>query len=360
MRMNSKAASTIFTLILSAAALSSCSTTSAEPVVLESNVPANKFDFSQWNITIPLDQNGDKKADIIKVADMKTYVHPDFFYLNSDGHLVFATPNKATTTPNSTNTRSELRQMLRGTNTSISTKAPGNNFALASHPIANRFDTIGGKLEATLHVDHVARRAQIKTKKPTYSVVVGQIHAVKLDKHPEEYGWGNEPLKISFKKFPDHEYGSVYWAYERNLGKDDPNRTDIAYPVWGNTWDSTEDPGSAGIKLGEAFSYTVNVYEDVMYLTFQTDRHGTVEYEINLANSVDANGKVDRLDNPYGYTGDMMYFKAGAYNQCSSRLQEGFWYPGCLGTGDWETDKANGDYAQVSFHSLTLSPGTPQ
>lgn len=319
--------------------------------------PASVFDLSQWNITVPLDTDGNERADIISVADIQTYQHPNFFYLNDADQLVFATPNKATTTPNSTNTRSELRQMLRGTNTSINTKAPGNNFALASHPRADTFASVGGRLEATLHVDHVAQRAQVTTKKPTYSVVIGQIHAVKLDDHPVEYGWGNEPLKISFKKWPDHEYGSVYWAYERNLAKEDPNRTDIAYPVWGNTWDSAADPGAAGLKLGEAMSYVVDVSGDIMTLTFETERHGTKTFKINLANNVDANGQVDALDNPKGYAGDMMYFKAGAYNQCSSKLQDGFWYPGCLGTGDWETDKANGDYAQVTFHKLEL--GTP-
>ncbi len=348
------------TALLAILGLAACTATNLDPAEPGSTLPADKFDLSNWNITVPLDADGNDRADIIKVADMSSYMHPDFFYVNQDGHLVFATPNKATTTPNSTNTRSELRQMGRGTDTSIDTKDPKNNFALASHPLADRFDSIGGRLDATLHVDHVARRAQITTKLPTYSVVIGQIHAVKFDKHPEEYGWGNEPLKISFKKFPDHEYGSVYWAYERNLGKDDPNRTDIAYPVWGNTWDNSADPGMAGIKLGEVMSYTVNVSGDVMYLTFRTERHGTKEFEINLANNVDANGDADTLDNPYGYTGDMHYFKAGAYNQCSSKLQDGFWYPGCFGTGDWETDKANGDYAQVTFHSLTLSPATPR
>jgi len=344
--------------LLAIASLVSCSTVGVADSPVEGKVPADVFDMSFWNITVPLDADGNDRADIISVADMATYMHPDFFYVDENNDLVFATPNKATTTPNSTNTRSELRQMLRGTNTSIKTKAPGNNFALASHPIADKFASIGSRMDATLHVDHVATRAQVTTKNPTYSVVIGQIHAVKLDKHPEQYGWGNEPLKISFKKFPDHEYGSVYWAYERNLGKDDPNRTDIAYPVWGNTWDNPADPGSAGLKLGEVMSYTVNVTGDVMQLTFQTERHGTKKFEINLANNVDANGKVDPLDNPYGYAGDLHYFKAGAYNQCSAKLQEGFWYPGCLGTGEWETDKANGDYAQVTFHSLTLGPPT--
>lgn len=344
--------------ILAGAALAACSTPVDTEVPSAQILPADAFDLTYWNLTVPLDADGNERADEISTTDLKTYQHPDFFYLNADGHLVFATPNKATTTPNSTNTRSELRHMSRGTNARIKTKAPGNNFALASHPNASAFASVGGRLDAKLRVDHVAQRAQVTNKFPTYSVVIGQIHAVKLDQHPDGYGWGNEPLKISFKKWPDHEYGSVYWAYERNLGKDDPDRTDIAYPVWGNTWDNSADPGEAGLQLGEEMSYTVDVVGDVMTLTFQTDRHGTTVYEINLANNVNANGVVDAKDNPKGYAGDMLYFKAGAYNQCSSKLQDGFWYPGCLGTGDWATDKANGDYTQVTFESLSVSGAT--
>ncbi len=347
-------------VILVAMGVSACSPPGDETMIEADLAPASKFDLSHWNITVPLDEDGDSRADTVSVADIQNYAHPDFFYLDDDGYLVFATPNKATTTPNSTNTRSELRYMSRGMDTSIKTKDPGNNFALASHPNAEDFASVGSRLDATLQIDHVAQRAQVSNKFPTYSVVIGQIHAVKLDEHPAAYGWGNEPLKISFKKWPDHEYGSVYWAYERNLGKEDPDRTDIAYPVWGNTWDDSADPGADGLKLGEVMSYTVNVSGDVMYLTFETLRHGTKEFAINLANNVNANNEVDLLDNPLGYSGDLHYFKAGAYNQCSSKLQDGFWYPGCLGTGDWKTDKENGDYAQVTFHSLTVGPATPR
>lgn len=337
------------------AVMAACATPSEEGDVEAAAVPAERFDLEFWNITVPLDENGDQRADVISTQDLASYQHPNFFYLDPEGHLVFATPNKATTTPNSTNTRSELRHMSRGLDASIDTKDPGNNFALSSNPNADTFASVGARLDATLEIDHVARRSTVTHKPPTYSVVIGQIHAVKLNDHPVEYGWGNEPLKISFKKWPDHEYGSVYWAYERNLPKEDPNRTDIAYPVWGNPWDDPADPGEEGLKLGEIMSYTVNVEGDVMSLTFETERHGTKGFQINLANNVDANGQVDAFDNPIGYSGDMLYFKAGAYNQCSSKLQEGSWYPGCLGTGDWATDKANGDYAQVTFHELKVS-----
>ena len=179
------------------------------------------------------------------------------------------------------------------------------------------------------------------------------------DRQTGIYGYGNEPLKIYFKKFPDHDTGSVFWNYERNLAKEDPNRTDIAYPVWGNVWTNAEDPGNAGIPLGQSLSYVVNVYDDVMHLEFSTQGKPTKTFKINLADNIDANGKVDTLDNPTGYAGDAHYFKAGIYNQCSTKDAPGVWYAACPGTGDWATDKVNGDYAQATFSRLVVSDAKP-
>lgn len=323
------------------------------------SVPADRFDLSQWKITLPIDQNSDKRPDEIDVKQLKNYTHPDFFYLNQDGHMVFVSPNKAATTQNSTNTRSELRQMLRGKNTKIKTHAAANNFAVKARKDSDKFGAIGGKMEATLSVDHVSKNVALPDKKPVFSVVVGQIHSIKYKGKKGQFGFGNEPLKIFYKKLPNHETGSVFWTYERNLARDNPNRKDIDYLVWGNSWDSKDDPASKGIALGENFSYTVNVYENTMYLSFENEAQGTVTHAINLANNVDANGKVDPLDNRYSYGGDHLYFKAGAYNQCSTKNDPGFFYPACGGTGDWETDKANGDYVQATFSKLVVSAATP-
>lgn len=318
--------------------------------------PAKVFDLSQWNITLPEDANRDGKPDSVTVAKLKKYSHPDFFYLNEDNHLVFASPNKGTTTKNTSNARSELREMLRGTKTRYKTHGAKNNWTVEARNGSKDFGRIGGKLEATLKVDHVAMRAGDSTKKPAHSVVVGQIHAVKYDNTSSGFGYGNEPIKVYYKKFPGHEMGSVFWTYERNLAKDDPDRKDIAYPVFGNTWENPNDPGAAGVALGEEFSYTINVHRNVMYLTFENDRHGEVTYVKSLISNKDAYGKIDEKDNKYSYGGDAMYFKAGAYNQCSPASKEGFWYAGCPGTGDWETDKANGDYAQVTFSRIEQGP----
>ena len=345
-------------MLSAAAALTACgpAATSAKN---DNPIAAAHFDLSHWNITVPTDANADGKVDTVKIADIQSYTHPDFFYANEDGHMVFAAPNKALTTANSSNTRSELRYMSRGSDTKIKTAAPGNNFALKAHPDAASFASIGGRMEATVSVDHVARRAGNPDRPAAFSAVIGQIHGVKDKPQTGSFGYGNEPLKIYFKKFPDHETGSVSWNYERNLAKEDPNRTDINYPVWGNSWTDKTDPGSAGIPLGQPLSYVVNVYDNVMHLEFSTKGKPTKTFKINLADNVDANGDVDAKDNPQGYTGDAQYFKAGIYNQCSTKDAPGIWYAACPGTGDWKTDKANGDYAQATFSRLVVTDAKP-
>ncbi|QHJ13020.1 Alginate lyase [Paraglaciecola mesophila] len=324
--------------------------------------PASQFDLSHWYLTVPLDDDDDHVSDVYDVAKLKTYSHPDFFYLNEQNHMVFATPNRAATERTSTNTRSELRYMFRGEDLSIAEGAPNNNFALAAHKNAQQFAAIGGRLDATLHVDHVAINAGYPNKPPAYSVVIGQVHAFQLDdnKQRDGYGWGNEPLKISYKKWPNHKTGSVFWTYERNLATKDPKRIDIAYPVWGNNWDNPADPGDKGIALGEEFSYTINIFENVMHLVFTSANHPKVHHQINLANNIDAKGDVDDSDYPYAYQDETLYFKAGAYNQCSTKQNDpSFRYPACAGTGDWETDFANGDYTKVTFSALIAAPATP-
>ena len=324
-------------------------------------LPSAHFDMSHWKLTLPTDADLDGKVDSVKTTELQDYIHDDFFYVDDLGHLVFTAPNRGGTTKNSHNTRSELRYMSRGDDRSIKTHAPGNNFAIASHPNAAEFDAIGGKMEVTMHVDHAPLNSWEPNQSSSYAAVIGQIHAIKYKEVPiEGFGYGNEPLKIFYKKWPEHKTGSIYWNYERNLEKDNSDRKDVSYVVWGNSRKNATDPGDQGIALGEDFSYTVNVYKDTMYLTFESPRLGTVRHEINLANNVDANGEVDELDNSQGYIGDGHYFKAGVYNQCRAAPKKGKTKGRCHGTGDWSIDKPNGDYAQVSFSKLIVSDAEPQ
>lgn len=342
-------------------ALLAVSTSHAADLAVPASQPASQFDMTYWKITLPMDGDKNGKVDEIKNPAILNYSHPEFFYLDGNNHLVFKVQNKAVTTKNSKNARSELRQMLRGGDTSIGTKDTLNNFALAAHEEADTFGAIGGKLEATLKVNHVSMNAAHPMKSPAFSVVVGQIHAGKnkeIMASGTGFGQGNEPLKIFFKKRPGHETGSVFFNYERNLPKAHPDRTDISYPVWGNAWDSAEDPKDAGLALGDEFSYSVNIFESTMYLVFSSEKHGTAKFQIDLTKNVDAFGNVDEKGFSRAYEQETFYFKAGAYSQCSAKNDEGFWSPGCAGTGDFAEDKATGDYNSVTFSKLTLGAGT--
>ncbi|WED27508.1 polysaccharide lyase family 7 protein [Vibrio sp. DW001] len=317
-----------------------------------SPVPADKFDMRNWKITIPSDINQDGRVDEIEGVAMMSYSHSDFFFLDKEGNLVFEVHNKAVTTKSSKNARSELRQMPRGAKSHINTADKLNQWALSSHVDSESYSAVGGTLEATLKVNHVSEHAKHSERPPAHSVVVGQIHAKKHDeqiKAKTGFGHGNEPLKIFFKKFPEQSYGSVFWNYERNLAKNDPNRKDISYPVWGNTWENQEAPGEAGIALGEEFSYKVEVKGTIMHLTFETARHKTVTYDIDLSKGI------DDQDYALGYAQDDFYYKAGAYGQCSVSDKHSIWGTGCAGTGDFSVDKKKGDYNSVTFSKLTLN-----
>ncbi|MDO6460658.1 polysaccharide lyase family 7 protein [Granulosicoccaceae sp. 1_MG-2023] len=319
----------------------------------EAPLPADVFDLSNWYLTLPIDADSNGVADIVNPVELQHFSSRDYFYVTDENNVVFVAPNKGTTTPNSSNSRTELRGMLLGHNQAdtVNPADPRNNFVLSSHPDADNYAQIGGSLAATLRVEHVAVESANPDHKAAYSVVVGQIHAGKSkDESHDGYGYGNEPLKIFYKKRPGEETGSVFWTYERNLAKDDPDRTDICYTVWGRCWKDKTDPASEGIEPGEEFSYRVEVNGDMLVLEFSSENHPDRRFELNLANNTDANGEVDELDNPDGYTNDWMYFKAGAYNQCNTKPTSSY----CRGTGKWETDKANGDYAQVVFSELAM------
>lgn len=307
--------------------------------------PAQNFDMTNWKITLPeLTKEGERKGKALEIAKDELgntetpYVHPEWFYTNKEtGAVVFVAPNEAPTTPNSKNTRSELRAML-----ATHYGEPKNNFVVASHPNAAEYGAIGGELNATLSVDQVSTSGNYK-KNGAFAVVIGQIH-----------GSDNEPLKISYRKLPEHEYGSLSWNYELNPTKElqdakDENgkklRQDIRHNVFGqyNLRKGDADPQD-GIKLGEIFSYSVNVEGDIMHLTFTKNpgekNEVTKTFDVNLAEGKYQGHEVDQ-----GYGNDWMYYKAGAYNQCNTKKSSS----DC----EWRGMEA-GDYAQASFYQLEL------
>jgi hypothetical protein len=289
-----------------------------------------------------------------EVEDITQFEHKDFFYTVIDGTrrwVVYKTPNSGVTSKNSSNTRTEL------------------------HEKREWLPEEGGKLTGTCKVMQVSISGDARVA-ASYSTVVGQIHSGE--------GHENEPLKIFYKKFPGHTKGSVFWNYEINpVGDDNSGRWEHSYAVWGNDMsvigkgknDFPAEPKN-GIELGEEFSYEVNVYKGIMYLTFKSENHETKTFTKNLILSEyvkksDFPEQMKQLFAPIGqdaverataYSGELNYFKQGAYNQTNGKSPETnmVWFSGAeTYGGDIAKQYENGCYTEVWFREATVGQGTP-
>mgnify|MGYP003624175766 CR=1 FL=1 len=294
--------------------------------------PSDVIPFmNQWKILL---------GDGTYVEDLENYQKKDFFYVKNDGKtdwVVYKTPNSGITSKTSKNTRTELGEKKRW------------------------IPETGGKLTGTLKVQHVSTTGDARAAS-SYAVVIGQIHS--------DEGHKNEPLKIYYKKFPGHTKGSVFWNYEINTKGDNSGRWDYSSAVWGydfsvvglepNTY--PKEPEN-GIALGEEFSYEVNVYNGIMYLTFTSKGHKTIKFTKNLLKSdfaTKAEIPQQVIDNyssrravseerENAYAGEKQFFKQGAYNQANGKSTKSETY-----NGDILKQYANGSYAEVWFKKATV------
>lgn len=309
---------------------------STEQLVSETKYPSDVIPFmDEWKILL---------GDGTRTDSLMNYEKKDFFYVENDEKtdwVVYKTPNSGVTSKTSSNTRTELGQK------------------------AHWIPETGGKLTGTLKVMHVSTTGDARVSS-SYSVVVGQIHS--------DEGHENEPLKIFYKKFPRHTKGSVFWNYEINTKGDNSGRWDYSTAVWGYDWsvvgsNSTTYPEEPkdGIALGEEFSYEVNVYKGIMYLTFTSEGHDTITFTKSLFKS-NFSKKEDipqQVINRYSsirtvseerenaYAGELNYFKQGAYNQANRKSTKSETYD-----GDITKQYKNGSYAEVWFKEATLGAST--
>ena len=293
-------------------------------------------------------------GDGTREENLVDFEYKDFFYTVIDGTrrwVVFKTPNSGVTSPNSSNTRTEL------------------------HEKREWVPEEGGNLTGTCKVMHVSTSGDARVA-ASFSTVVGQIHSGE--------GHENEPFKLYYKKFPGHEKGSVFWNYEINTaGEDNSGRWDFSTAIWGHDMavvgkakdDYPAEPED-GIKLGEEFSYEVNVYEGIMYLTFKSQNHETKTFSKNLiaseyVNKADLPEQVKTLFGPLGqdgteretaYKGELNYFKQGAYNQTNGKnpAENRVWHTGAeTYGGDIAKQYEKGSYTEVWFRDSTVGPGKP-
>ncbi len=298
--------------------------------------PSDVIPFmDQWKILL---------GDGTRSESLVNFRKDDFFYVETDKDtdwVVYKTPNSGITSRTSSNTRTELGEKKRW------------------------IPEEGGRLTGTLKVQHVSTTGDARVSS-SYSVVIGQIHS--------DEGHENEPLKIFYKKFPDHTKGSVFWNYEINTEGDNSGRWDYSTAVWGHDFsvvgtspNTYPDEPEDGIALGEEFSYEVNVYKGMMYLTFTSEGHETIRFAKNLLKS-DFAKKSDipqqvltrykskrrvGIERGNAYASESQFFKQGTYNQANGKSTKSETYD-----GDIAKQYANGSYAEVWFKEATVGEST--
>ena len=270
-----------------------------EPVVtnafnLDPNAePWENFDLDDWALDSPEGRTTNpcqsRRVDEDEWDEVPGTDTHNYFFTHTDGGMRFVSPVGGSTTSSSCNSgfpRSELREMLRRGNTSISTTGVNpNNWALGYQPSGGNYGGRNGVLTATLRVNEVTTTGEGLHPGRT---IIGQIHAD-----------NDEPLRLYYRKLPGEELGCIYAESEIRDGND------VTFNMIGN--ERCENP-SVGIALDELFSYEIiNDDEDIIVRIRRGDRDG----EIIATTTIDLN----QLNSGYDRSDEWMYFKAGAYTQ---------------------------------------------
>jgi len=278
--------------------------------------PGQNFDLLGWYLSTPEENSSGLSTRIAEVDLAGGYEHPDYFWTSDDGGMVFRVTNEgARTSSNTSYPRTELREMLRRGDTSISTRSSDgtptrNNWVFSSAPASAQqaAGAVDGQLKATLAVNAVTTSG---SSGRVGRVIVGQIHAK-----------DDEPIRLYYRKLPQNQRGAIYAAHEINGGDD------IYYEMIGSRSNSLSDPAN-GIALDELWSYEILAQGNQLQVTIRSgDLYGAI---IGTAN-------IDMSASGYDIAQEFMYFKAGAYNQ--NNTSDG-------GLAD--------DFSQVTFYQLEAS-----
>ena len=245
------------------------------------------IELNDWYLSIPVDENYHTKSKSIYENTLKNkYFNAQFFFLSADGGITFRAPIEgAKTSSNTKYTRTELREMLRRGDTSISTQGVNkNNWVFSTAPSADidKAGGVDGELVAELAVNHVTKTGD---NSQVGRVIIGQIHAN-----------DDEPIRVYYRKLPNNSKGSIYLAHEIEGGED------IYVELIGTRSKSAENPIN-GIALNERFGYIIRVTGTLLTLT------------ITREGQDDISTTVDMVHSGYDLGGQYMYFKAGVYNQ---------------------------------------------
>lgn len=273
--------------------------------------PAQNFDLSTWKLNTP-ENNGSGFSKTISVSEIiGGYEDDNYFYTANDGGLVFKCPVEGfKTSANTSYTRVELREMLRGTDTSIPTQGVNkNNWVFGSSPTSDKNAAAGfdGEMNATLAINHVTTTG---SSSHVGRVIIGQIHAN-----------DDEPVRLYYRKLPNNNLGSIYFAHEPRDGFG----SEQWYEMIGSRSNSATNPAD-GIALNEKFSYQIKTVNNTLTVTISREGKPDILETVDMSNS------------GFDKSGQYQYFKAGLYHVNNSGNAT--------------------DYAQATFYQLKKSHTT--
>ena len=283
----------IYDLSFSATDNDGASTTASVAITVTDAGPAPSanFDLLDWKLDLPINSDGGFTGRSINISesDVADGYESQFFYTGFDGGLVMRSPSQGATTSTGTQyTRTELREMLRRGDRSISTRGDNdipnlNNWAFSTAPAEAKENAggIDGTLCVTLAVNEVTTTGE---SFETGRVIIGQIHAE-----------DDEPIRLYYRKLPGNEKGSIYAAHEISGGED------VYFNIIGSRDNNQANPAN-GFTLNERFSYIIDVTGNDM------------DVEILQNGALVAETTIDMSGSGYDVLNDFMYFKAGVYH----------------------------------------------
>jgi len=197
------------------------------------------IDFSNWKITLPIDENNNGSPDEYQPDDLVDYryqtlspVIPFMYDDIEDASIVFHTYPEVSTS-NSSYSRTELRELINPSNSR-------DNWSLLE----------GGELSGRLKVVDVSEN--VNSGDEYHKVIVMQIHGIISEEDMDNYGFSsnNGPplIKIYWKD-------GYVWCHKKSLVDESTEGHDL-YDVYGGTWSDIK------INLGyvgyEAFDFRIS------------------------------------------------------------------------------------------------------
>lgn len=270
--------------------------------------PWENFDLREWKLDTPAGNSSasDCDAQDTEPQDWNNSFlssrSSEFFFTHSDGGMRFISEYGGGTTGGDcrSKSRSELREMLRGSNTNIDTTGKNgdfrNNWALGSSNgeyqprNADADETWGareGRMRATLVINDVTESGSDNDQG---NIVIGQIHAS-----------SDEPLRLHYRIRPGQTRGCFWAASEIREGDD------VNFNIIGDRDCDTNNGPSNGIELGELFSYEIINDGPLIIVRIREGDRGAVIDDVTI--------NLDTLNSGYDRDDEWNYFKAGVYSQ---------------------------------------------